>query len=99
MTRLSIIAAVIAALFTFLHADQAASGTVLTGESLEGWFVTPSNPAVWRIVKDKKGIVSIARQPASSYLWTKDRFGDFELKLEYQVSKGCNSGIFFRTDP
>jgi len=31
-----------------------------------------------------------------SYIWTKDRYGDFILDLEYQVSEGANSGIFIR---
>jgi hypothetical protein len=99
MKKLSTTAAMIAALLTPLIADPATPGTVVTGDSLEGWFVNPANPPVWRIVKDKKGVVSIARQPAGSYLWTKTSFGDFELNLEYKVSKGCNSGLFFRTDP
>jgi hypothetical protein len=99
MTKFPLTAVLIAALFSPLHADQAAPGTMVTGESLQGWFVNPANPAVWRIVKDKKGVKSIARQPASSYLWTKASFGDFELNMEYKVSPGCNSGLFFRTDP
>lgn len=32
------------------------------------------------------------------YIWTKQRYGDFILDLEYMVSKGANSGVFFRTD-
>lgn len=32
------------------------------------------------------------------YIWTKERYGDFILDLEYMVSEGANSGIFFRTD-
>ncbi len=31
------------------------------------------------------------------YIWTQDRYGDFVLDLEYRVSEGANSGIFFRT--
>ncbi len=31
------------------------------------------------------------------YIWTNDRYGDFILDLEYKVSEGANSGIFFRT--
>lgn len=82
-----------------IHAETAKPGTVVTSNSLEGWFVNPENPPVWRIVKDKGGNKSIARQPGGSYLWTKQSFGDFELTLDYKVSKGCNSGLFFRTDP
>lgn len=82
-----------------IHAETAKPGTVVTSNSLKGWFVNPENPPVWRIVKDKGGNKSIARQPGGSYLWTKQSFGDFELTLDYKVSKGCNSGLFFRTDP
>lgn len=101
MTRKSLSFAVLAALCVqaSLHADQAAPGTVFKGDSLDGWFVNPANPQVWRIVKDKSGTPAIARQPNGSYLWTKTTFADFELELEYKVSAGCNSGIFFRTDP
>lgn len=31
------------------------------------------------------------------YIWTKGNYGDFILDLEYMVSEGANSGIFFRT--
>lgn len=31
------------------------------------------------------------------YIWTKERYGDFILDLEYRVSEGANSGVFFRT--
>ena len=31
------------------------------------------------------------------YIWTKDRYGDFILDLEYKVSPNANSGIFIRT--
>ena len=33
------------------------------------------------------------------YLWTKQEFEDFELHLEYKLSEGANSGIFYRSDP
>ena len=31
-------------------------------------------------------------------LWTKERYANFVLDLEFKVVKGCNSGIFIRTD-
>ncbi len=31
------------------------------------------------------------------YIWTKERYGNFILDLEYRVSKDANSGIFLRT--
>ena len=33
------------------------------------------------------------------YLWTRASFQDFVLTLDYKLSKGANSGIFFRADP
>jgi sugar phosphate isomerase/epimerase len=30
-------------------------------------------------------------------LWTKERYGDFILDLEFKVAKGTNSGVFIRT--
>lgn len=57
-------------------------------------MVVPENPAVWTV---KKG--ELARQPQPSYLWTKEQFGDFILELEFKVSRGCNSGLFFRSNP
>ena len=45
--------------------------------------------------KDGKGKERIR---GMGYLWTKDEFGDFSLSLEYKLSEGANSGIFYRTD-
>jgi hypothetical protein len=67
---------------------------LFNGKNLDGWFVEPANPQVWTV---KKG--ELARQPQSSYLWTKDQYGDFILEMEFKVTPGCNSGLFFRTDP
>ncbi len=41
---------------------------------------------------------SVLTWHGGSYIWTKDRYGDFILDMEYMVSKGANSGVFFRTD-
>jgi len=91
----------ISALSAFVVCSTAgADDAVFNGKTLDGWMVMPESPAVWRVIQDKKsGEAMIARQPASSYLWTKEKFGDFVLEMEYKVSPGCNSGVFFRTDP
>ena len=39
------------------------------------------------------------RTRGMGYIWTKDDYGDFELKLAYRLSEGANSGVFFRADP
>lgn len=68
---------------------------LFNGKNLDGWFVKPEPPAVWTV---QKGGV-LARKPKSSYLWTKETYGDFILELEFNVTAGCNSGLFFRTNP
>lgn len=59
------------------------------GTNFDAWQMT--KPDGW-IIED--GAVSLSTGGA---IWTKERFGDFELDLEFKVSPECNSGIFFRT--
>ncbi len=40
----------------------------------------------------------LARVAGGGDLWTKDRYGNFMLDLEFKVDKGSNSGVFIRTD-
>lgn len=80
-------------------ASPAPGDEVFNGKNLDGWMVKPEHPPVWRVIKGKDGVPVIARQPGGSYLWTKDTFGDFVLELDFKVSEGCNSGVFFRSDP
>jgi len=60
-----------------------------------------SNLDHWNYKKDGWKIVDGAMelQKKGGYIWTKEAYGDFKLELEVKVSKGCNSGLFFRTNP
>jgi hypothetical protein len=53
----------------------------------------------WRIDDDA---LTVSRRRANpqgdNTIWTKDRFGDFILDLEFKMSPQCNSGVFLRTD-
>lgn len=49
----------------------------------------------WEI---KEGVLTSSKTPGG-ILWTKEKFGDFEVVLEYKTSEKANSGLFFRTDP
>ena len=46
----------------------------------------------------EKGILSISDTPGG-IIWSKRKFGDFSISLEYKTSTKANSGLFFRTDP
>ena len=46
----------------------------------------------------EKGVLSVSDTPGG-IIWSKRKFGDFTISLEYKTSKKANSGLFFRTDP
>ena len=61
------------------------------------WEIEKDGSVVCRMekTKDKKGKERIR---GMGYLWTKEDFSDFELSVEYKLSAGANSGIFYRSD-
>ena len=78
-----------------LTADPAAGEwkELFNGKSLDGW--TNSSGAEptknWKIVDG-----TLARTDKGGDIWTKERFGDFVLEVEFKTTG--NSGIYFRTD-
>jgi hypothetical protein len=71
--------------------------TLFNGKDLAGWITGPDN--FW-VVQD--GVLTVTRPSDGKehnfdYLWTKDTYGDFVLDLEFKVTQGTNSGIFFHT--
>ncbi len=79
-----------------LTADEKAQGWMLLfdGKSFDGWACTVPDSKGWVI--DNGAMFYNVEGPG--YMYTKDRFGDFELKIDFMVNKGTNSGIFFRWD-
>ncbi len=71
---------------------------LFNGENLNGWIIGPDN--AWTA---KDGVLTVKRDDMDGkehnfdYLWSRDRYGDFILDLEFKVVEGTNSGIFFRT--
>ena len=65
--------------------------------SPKSWEIDKDGSVVCRMqkTKDKNGKERIR---GMGYLWTKEKFSDFELSLEYKLSPAANSGIFYRTD-
>lgn len=62
-----------------------------------GWVIDDDGAMTCRMktVTAKNGE---KRQQAMGYIWTKKSYENFELSLDYKLSQGCNSGVFFRTD-
>lgn len=64
------------------------------GQTLAGW--TPTNDVDWHITDD--GLIE-ASQGEPGLLLTTVPFADFELRCDYWIEKGGNSGIFLRSVP
>ena len=66
---------------------------LFNGTDLSGWQKADGKPvtAGW-IVKDG----ALVRNAPGGDIWTKDRYGDFVLELEFRTVG--NSGVFIRTD-
>lgn len=46
----------------------------------------------------KEGTLEVSKTPGGM-VWSKNKYADFELSLEYKTSEQCNSGVFFRSNP
>lgn len=69
--------------------------TLFDGKTLNGWK-TSGNARSRRPVED--GALNPHRCGAYMLVHEK-QWSDFILSLEFKISKGCNSGVFFRTFP
>jgi len=67
--------------------------TLFNGKDLTGWqTASGKEPAVGWAVGDG----ALVRKPGAGMIWTKHRFANFVLDMEFKTEG--NSGIFFRTD-
>ena len=62
--------------------------SLFDGSNLDAW--TMENPGGWAIADSA---MTIAK---GGSIWTRERFGDFDLSLEFKVSREGNSGVFIR---
>jgi hypothetical protein len=78
---------------TLTAAEKAAGWKLLfDGKTVSGWrgFKTPTPPAGWKAIDG-----TLARAEGGGDLMTVNQYGDFELQLQWKISKGGNSGIMF----
>lgn len=68
------------------------------GQSLAGWraFKAEQPPTAWRVVDG--AMMLQPDQGTRGDIMTVEQFSDFELRLQWKISPGGNSGIFFRVD-
>ena len=73
--------------------DKTAGKPLFNGKDFAGWQTADGKPVTkgW-VVKDG----AMVREAPGGDIWTKDRYGDFVLSLEFKAEG--NSGVFIRTD-
>jgi hypothetical protein len=69
--------------------------TLFDGSGLEHWrgFQQDDVPAGWRV---EDGALAFVPGTGGGDLITREQYADFELELEWRISEGGNSGIFYR---
>jgi len=75
-------------------AEQAAGWKLLfDGKTTAGWrgFKMDSMPSGWQVVYG-----ALTRVASAGDIMTRDKYANFELSLEWNISEGGNSGIFYR---
>lgn len=74
-------------------ADDKAGKPLFNGQDFAGWQTADGKPVTkgW-VVKDG----AMVRASPGGDIWTKDRYADFVLSLEFKTEG--NSGVFIRTD-
>ncbi|SVD52502.1 uncharacterized protein METZ01_LOCUS405356, partial [marine metagenome] len=74
-------------------ADGKKAIKLFDGKGVKNW--TQQKPGAWEA---KDGMLGPSAKPGG-YIWSKANYDNFELALDFKMSKRCNSGVFFRTDP
>lgn len=101
-TRSACLALAAVATLVPLHARAADGEALFVKDTLDGWveeqhhFFKAKHPDVktWSV---KDGVVSCDGSKGNcGFLRYDKKLGDFTLRLEYRVSKGCNSGVCVR---
>ena len=68
------------------------------GESTSGWkgYKRDDAPGTWEVIDGALLMNGAERDRDRGDLLFGQQFGDFHLKLEWKISEGGNSGIFYR---
>lgn len=81
---------------TLSEQEKAAGWRLLfDGRTLDGWATNERKPSKTPVEEG-----SINPHKCGAYMVVHEKeWSDFVLALDFKISKGCNSGIFFRTNP
>jgi hypothetical protein len=96
MKSLSLFLCVVVAqtvIFCSAHAQQAVP--LFNGKTLDGWTTTDGSRITggWEAVD---GTVHLLKNADAGHIVTAKEYGDFDLRFEWKIAKGGNSGIKYR---
>ena len=101
MTRVILVVTAVCALSAAVRADSGDSASaedfepLFNGVNLVGWLATSGHARDWS-VEDGEIVVSGRSPDGARKLRTATKYESFELRLEFMVAEGGNSGVFFR---
>lgn len=79
-----------------LSASEKAVGwrLLFDGKTFDGWACTAPDSKGW-VIDNGAMLYNVQ---GDGMMYSKERFGNFEMKIDFMVDRGTNSGIFFRWD-
>ena len=83
-------------LFFFAQSGSAAQNgfqPLFNGRDLNGWVGVGGAAINWKV---EKGILSCTGQKGAQWIATKKQYANFDLRLEFNIPKNGNSGVFIR---
>ena len=66
---------------------------LFNGKDLSGWEGVGGQASNWEI---KDGALSCTGKPGSHWIATKKEYADFDLRMDFNIPKNGNSGVFIR---
>lgn len=73
--------------------QEKAEGFILlfNGKDLQGWHRPTNGFGGWHVDDS-----ALALSKGGGMIYANEKFGNFVLKIDFKMSKGCNSGVFIR---
>jgi hypothetical protein len=78
--------------FRNLRVTELGYESLFNGKDLEGWEGASGEPKCWAV----RGGALLCTGEKGPWLRSKGQYGDFNLRLEYKLAAGGNSGVYLR---
>jgi hypothetical protein len=89
----------------FIWGRSLFAGEVITEKPRITWLFNDKGMEHWEPVYEDGWLVEDSaltpskKHRKNNFIWTRKSYGDFILTLQYKLSEGANSGLYYRSDP